>query len=577
MANETSMAHKRRGDQHVAQGALDQAARCYALATEADPSHADAFLNLGYVQLESNDLAAARQALERARSLVPQNADVHFLLGELAGREDRLDDAVVHYSAALERNDRFEHAYRSMFSILVRQKAFARATLLMQRALAGSPQSVEFTFNLANALEANGEPLEAIRYFLSIIALAPNVPQFHHNLANVFAKLNRDDEAAPEYSKALSLDPAFIPSRISMGHMMLKRSASADAGFHFRRALEVAPENVDARIGLAAALEMAGEADQGTELLQLAVDEEPSSARLHNALGAHLLRQDDRDRSIRHLQKAVELDPDFVDPFMTLGNLHLKMGDKQRALVCYRRVLELQPESGAAHLVAMLEGESPARAPSEYVAKLFDQYADRFDAHLVQGLSYNVPEQIVAMIREVVTSDLRTWRVLDLGCGTGLVATALGPGVGHLVGVDLSGNMLAKARAIDMYDRLEQAEVVAMMHAEPAHAYTLVIAADVLVYFGSIDALVQEARRLLRPGGVLAFSVEELVIATGAASADAPSPDFQLRDTGRYVHAWAYIERIATGLGFSVRAMKRTHGRVNLGKPVPALLVVLQT
>jgi predicted TPR repeat methyltransferase len=224
----------------------------------------------------------------------------------------------------------------------------------------------------------------------------------------------------------------------------------------------------------------------------------------------------------------------------------------------------------------MLEGNNPERAPSEYIAKLFDQYAERFDTHLVKGLSYNVPAEIVPMIREVVSSDRQAWRVLDLGCGTGLVAAALGPGVGFLVGVDLSGNMLAKARANDVYDRLEQADLVAMMQAEPAQSYTLVIAADVLIYFGSLDALVREARRVLQPDGVLAFSVEELIVEAGAASVPLPSPDFQLRDTGRFVHGWDYIERLATESGFSVCAMKRTNGRVNLGKPVPTILVVLR-
>jgi predicted TPR repeat methyltransferase len=577
MTNEASMVHKRQGDQYVAQGALDQAARCYALATEADPSHADAFLNLGYVQLESNHLPAARRALEQARALAPQVADVHFLLGELASREDRLDDAVVHYSAALERNDHFDFAYRSLFTVLVRRKAFADAVLLMRRAVAASPQSVEFAFNLANALEANGEPDKAIRHFTDVIARNPDVPQFHHNLANVYVKLARDDEAAGAFSKALSLDPDFIPARIGMGHAMLKRSAGDDAGFHFRRALEVDPANADATIGLAAALELSGKADEGTDRLQKAVAVAPADARLRHALGAHLLRRHDRDGGMDQVRRAVELDPEFADAFMTMGNAHLDKGDKDLALACFRRVLALQPESGAAHLVAMLEGASPERAPSEYVAKLFDQYADRFDTHLVKVLSYSVPDQIVAMIREAVASDPQTWRVLDLGCGTGLIATALGPGVGHLVGVDLSGNMLAKARTLDVYDRLEQAELVAMMQAEPAQAYTLAIAADVLVYFGSIEALLREARRVLAPGGILAFSVEELAAPPSGATTASPSPDFLLRDTGRYAHTWPYIERLAAECGFTVNAMKRIDVRVNLGKPVPGMLVVLRS
>jgi predicted TPR repeat methyltransferase len=79
-----------------------------------------------------------------------------------------------------------------------------------------------------------------------------------------------------------------------------------------------------------------------------------------------------------------------------------------------------------------------------------------------------------------------------------------------LVGVDLSSKMLEKARERRLYDRLEQLDLMAMMQAEPSKTYDLVIAADVFVYLGKLDALAMEVHRLLRAESLFAFSVESL-------------------------------------------------------------------
>jgi predicted TPR repeat methyltransferase len=60
-----------------------------------------------------------------------------------------------------------------------------------------------------------------------------------------------------------------------------------------------------------------------------------------------------------------------------------------------RRHLENDPAHAAARfwLAAMSGGASAAAAcPPEMVAGLFDEYADKFDDHLVGALQYRTPE-----------------------------------------------------------------------------------------------------------------------------------------------------------------------------------------
>lgn len=59
------------------------------------------------------------------------------------------------------------------------------------------------------------------------------------------------------------------------------------------------------------------------------------------------------------------------------------------------------------HWLAVLRGETTASAPAEYVAGLFDGYADRFDEHLVETLEYRTPE---LLSQELVQARPRTWQ-----------------------------------------------------------------------------------------------------------------------------------------------------------------------
>ena len=84
-------------------------------------------------------------------------------------------------------------------------------------------------------------------------------------------------------------------------------------------------------------------------------------------------------------------------------------------------------------------GEATRRAPcpQAYVARLFDDYAPRFDAHLIESLAYRAPA-LIADALDSAAPGRRFAHALDIGCGTGLMGQAVRGRVDHLTGVDLS-------------------------------------------------------------------------------------------------------------------------------------------
>jgi 2-polyprenyl-6-hydroxyphenyl methylase / 3-demethylubiquinone-9 3-methyltransferase len=98
-------------------------------------------------------------------------------------------------------------------------------------------------------------------------------------------------------------------------------------------------------------------------------------------------------------------------------------------------------------------------------------------------------------------------RVLDVGCGGGLVAEALARRGADVTGVDLSGAALATARAHaaagGLSIRYEQGRAEALPFADGA--FDAVVCADCLEHVDDLERVVAEVARVLRPGGAFCY------------------------------------------------------------------------
>nr|WP_283949684.1 class I SAM-dependent methyltransferase [Limobrevibacterium gyesilva] len=105
--------------------------------------------------------------------------------------------------------------------------------------------------------------------------------------------------------------------------------------------------------------------------------------------------------------------------------------------------------------------------------------------------------------------DLRGRRVLDLGCGFGWFCRwARQNGAAHVLGIDVSERMLARARTATQDVAITYARAD-MEHLElPTGSFDLVYSSLALHYIERLDALMSAAHRSLVPGGSLVFSVE---------------------------------------------------------------------
>jgi predicted TPR repeat methyltransferase len=196
---------------------------------------------------------------------------------------------------------------------------------------------------------------------------------------------------------------------------------------------------------------------------------------------------------------------------------------------------------------------------------MFKSFAESFD-EVLERIQYRAPALVAQAAAEVLGPPAARLEILDAGCGTGLCGEHFKPFARRLVGVDLSREMLVKAAARKLYNELIVGELTAFVGLVAA-AWDVIVSADTLVYFGDLAPVMAAARRGLRPGGHLVFTLER------AGDAEAPG-GFRINPHGRYSHTEAYVRTVLGAVELEPRQVTPVHLRLEFSKPVEGLLVV---
>jgi predicted TPR repeat methyltransferase len=353
---------------------------------------------------------------------------------------------------------------------------------------------------------------------------------------------------------------------IAEGLALQERGAIAEAEQRYRAALQQEPDHHGVLNLLAMILTERNEPAEAATLITRAIALAPEVAWYHLNLGHAYAASGLDDRAVEAMQASVRLDPGNAIPRYDLARHHLRHGRSDEALVALRQVLARDPSHERARfLVASLTGGHANTAPADYVTELFDSYAPRFEAHLVNVLDYKVPAQLAALVTAAGHEPQRAWHVIDLGCGSGLGGVAFRDFAQHLVGSDLSPKMIEIARTRGVYDELHVEDLTATLGRASANV-DLVVAADVFIYVGALEASFHAASNALRPGGLFAFSTE---LCEGDG--------YRLLPSSRYAHASGYIRALAQRHGFAIRDARDTVLRMDHTGPVAGMLYVLAT
>lgn len=480
-----------------------------------------------------------------------------------------------------------------------------KASNLFRKILKIDAKNIDALHGLGLCYAQRAQYDKAIKWIIKAINLSPNVPGFHNNLGNAYKKLNKIDLALQHYREALKLKTPYPDAHNNLGALLFKIGQTKEATLELERAVQSAPEKINAHYNLAACYAKQDRfQDALTHYLFVLKKRGDHLGALHNA-GILLTELKRYDEAKGFLTQALSRDPDNIDLLFHLAIIHSAEAEYYNAKVLYEHIIELKPTHAfayhnlatvllhlnqrslaldyfkkayylqpdnmtAKHMIdAISENPEVKQAPPAFIQALFDQYAYNYNDHVKTQLKYQVPCLIREALTPYIIQDQLPEKTLDLGCGTGLMAPYLLDISPRLIGVDISENMVAVAKELGAYYKLYHNDI---LHFLPKHLteYDLIVAADVLCYFGELTVVFGYCRQSLTDNSLMVFTVEYL---NNPAKKNQP---FRLQTSGRFAHSQDYIENELEKAGFKIETNKELIIRYQEDDPVKGLLYIVR-
>ncbi len=426
--------------------------------------------------------------------------------------------------------------------------------------------SADEAIAIAIVLQKNGRLEDAADVYQKVAAVAPDHPVALHYAGVLAHQQGRSEEAIALIRRSLEVDPGQADWHSNLGIVLKAVGRVDDAIFAYRQAIAIEPGHAKAHNNLAVALRSRGSCDEAEIEYRTAIRLDADYGEAYHNLGTLLAGRGRVPEAVTCFNKALVLSPETKETRRLLALAYCALGERHKAVDIYERWLKEEPDSPIArHMLAACSGEGvPERASDAYIEKCFDDFARTFDDKLAR-LAYRAPQLVTAMLADTGVAAAGSLDVLDAGCGTGLCGPLLRPYARRLVGIDLSGAMLAEARKRNVYDETCKQELTEYLRGCDG-VFDVIVSADTLVYFGSLKDVAAAATTALRPGGWLIFTVEE-------CQDPSPAPSgYELQTHGRYAHNRDYVEELLQRAGLRTTIVG-AELRTESGLPVKGLVV----
>jgi predicted TPR repeat methyltransferase len=425
---------------------------------------------------------------------------------------------------------------------LLQENRLPEAIQSFRMATVVDPKNPECWTNYGVLLERNHALTDAIEALEHALTLSDQLVDTWLALGLTRAKLGDVEAAEAAYRKVLELDPKSAIAWQCLGLLKEGIRRYDEAIDCFRTCIGRGGASAPLLANLGKLLQQTGRLGESCQAYAEAVRLDGSNLRYQE------MHRQSRFRSAvfvglpvdQALAAYLEFKPgsppterELADLFYTTFTFFAGFGHRAAAARIGQTYLERWPDSPSmAYLVNAVNGtEGVDRSPSAYISEHFDAFAETFDAQL-GILGYRLPENLCAAVQAVAVPGHR-YDALDAGCGTGLCGPFLLPSVRRLTGVDLSPKMLVQAGKRDIYSELVCEDLPVYLRRSEGR-FDLVVAADVMIYFGDLAPLLDAAAHAIRAGGLLAFSIELI-----------PEGTYRLLASGRFAQSVDYVRRLA--------------------------------
>ncbi len=392
-------------------------------------------------------------------------------------------------------------------------------------------------------------------------------------LGNISFLLREYEQSLAYYKKIEQISPNYLINLINLANVYFEQNNFADSQKYAFRALQQDSKNITALSLLGNSLMAQDEFDSALEIFYRLLQESPNDCWTLNSLSQIWQKKGDSNKAFDYAFAAVENSCGDEAQQLNLGYfLYETILEKGYDSVSSKISLWEQKYGELPQVSYMINAlknnQKVDIAEPSYLQNVFDNFASGFE-QVLSGLDYSVPKYISEYLQEFYTGFMwKKLHILDAGCGTGLCGAFLKKYASWrgLDGVDISEGMLREAKKKNIYNNLYQQELNSFLF-RCNKSYNLIVAADVLTYFGNLEKVIKYSSQALKKNGRFIFSITQNI------SSDS---DWFLHSSGRFTHNISYVQKLLTKYDFVVEKLEQKKLRLENDIPVIGYIISAQ-
>lgn len=502
-----------------AKGLHEEAAAYFYKAVNTAPNHFPIYFNLAVSLGACEKYAEAAEAYRKVIQLNPQCKEAFYGLGNLDWQQNNLENAAENFAQALKIDANYLEAQTNLAEVRndieqLKKIAFNNPTALYYLG--------RRAFNERNFTEAKN--------YLSQADTLLESDEIKSMLGETLSALGEKETALKLFYKAENINPCNFTALINLADLEAENKNFDIAEAYYKKALAVDGNSLRAHANYAEMLNRCHRTLEALEEYRQAVIISPQTPELSYNLSLILKSLEEYEQALDLMFHAFYLAPQHADWSLNIAETLVLLNDKapeKAKKICENWYQKMPDNIVAQHLWAAINHRTPDK-DTAYNRLLFDTFAPTYEETL-KNINYRVADKIAELYAPL------NGKILDLGCGTGLLGAKIKTKNNQLYGVDISPKMLELAREKNIYAELKQQDIIQYLQTEHPD-FDCVVAADVFCYFGDLANIFT----LCYPTPLI-FSAET----------DEAVKTFELQANGRYKHNLNHLKTLLQNAGYT--------------------------
>lgn len=348
------------------------------------------YIQHGQEYYNAHNYDKARVEFRNAAQIDPKDAQVRYLLGQVAEKMGDVREALGQYQSAVNQDGKFAPARAALARLYVYGGLPDKAMSLVEPGLVSEPNNAQLLTVRGAAKQELGDKDGALKDAESAVHLAPNDDYAVALLASLYKQHGEAEQAIAVTQNALNQLPDNVDLRVILADLFVSQNQLPLAEAQLQKIVSLEPKVLVDRYRLAKFYLSQKNGDAAEKTLREAVATVPDSADAKLQLVEFLSSQRGRDEAVKQINQFIAQSPNDDALKLTLGQFLVQAGLNDQAESTFRSVIAhagVKPNGlSARDRVAALElGRGNTQAASALVAEVLKENARDNDALILRA------------------------------------------------------------------------------------------------------------------------------------------------------------------------------------------------